>query len=239
MRREYHRWWSPALHRDMELLEFGHAGARVIVFPTSQGRFFEWEDRGLLGILGEMLTRGWFHVICVDSVDAESWYAYHLHPAARIWRHEQYTTYVINEVLPWSRWRNHHPFTIFTGASFGGFHALSMGLRYPDQVHRILSLSGLTDIKTFLGGFYNDLVYFQNPVDFISNEHDLGRLERLRQQDIILTVGRDDPLLHQNRELSGKLWSRGIGNALREWEGFAHDWPVWRHQLHLYISGHD
>ena len=28
MHRAHHRWWSPSLHRDMELLEFGHGGAR-------------------------------------------------------------------------------------------------------------------------------------------------------------------------------------------------------------------
>ena len=41
------------------------------------------------------------------------------------------------------------------------------------------------------------------------------------------------------RELSGKLWAKGIGNALREWDGFAHDWPVWERMLHLYLFGHD
>ena len=45
MNREYHRWFSPSLGRDMELLIFGHAGARVLVFPSSLGSFFEWEDR--------------------------------------------------------------------------------------------------------------------------------------------------------------------------------------------------
>ncbi len=48
MKREYHKWYSPALGRDMELLIYGHAGARVLVFPTSKGRFYEWEDRGML-----------------------------------------------------------------------------------------------------------------------------------------------------------------------------------------------
>ncbi|PJF27694.1 MAG: esterase, partial [Phototrophicales bacterium] len=33
MHREYHRWHSPSLDRSMELLIFGHAGARVIIFP--------------------------------------------------------------------------------------------------------------------------------------------------------------------------------------------------------------
>ena len=44
MNREYHRWYSPSLERDMELLVFGHSGARTLVFPTSMGRFFQWED---------------------------------------------------------------------------------------------------------------------------------------------------------------------------------------------------
>ena len=51
MHREYQRWYSPSLGREMELLIFGHAGARVLVFPSSMGRFFEWEDQGMIGVL--------------------------------------------------------------------------------------------------------------------------------------------------------------------------------------------
>ena len=46
MKREYHKWYSPALGRDMELLVFGHGGARVLAFPTRCGRFYEYEERG-------------------------------------------------------------------------------------------------------------------------------------------------------------------------------------------------
>jgi esterase/lipase superfamily enzyme len=221
----------------MELLEFGHGGARVIAFPTSRGRFFEWENRGMHVALSHYLNNGWLHLTCVDGIDGESWYAYHQHPGARAWRHEQYTSYIVNEVLPWSQSRNSHPFVVMTGASFGAFHALSVGLRYPDRVNRILSMSGLTDISGFLGGYHNETVYFQNPVEFIPNEHDHWRLEKLRRQNIILAVGNGDRLVHQNRELSGKLWAKGIGNALREWDGFAHDWPVWHSMVNLYIGG--
>ena len=87
MNREYHSWHSPALHRNMELLIFGHAGARVLVFPTSKGRFYEWEDRGMMGALGEHLEQGWVQLYCVDSVDEESWYAFWKHPGDRAWRH--------------------------------------------------------------------------------------------------------------------------------------------------------
>jgi len=64
-------------------------------------------------------------------------------------------------------------------------------------------------------------------------------VDHLRRQDIILAVGKGDQLVHQNRELSGKLWGKGIGNALREWDGFAHDWPVWQKMVNLYVGGHD
>jgi esterase/lipase superfamily enzyme len=51
MVREYHKWHSPRLSRQMELLVFGHAGLPVVVFPTSGGRFYEFEDRGMIAAL--------------------------------------------------------------------------------------------------------------------------------------------------------------------------------------------
>ena len=51
MNREYHKWWSSRLGRDMELLVFGHSGVKASVFPTSQGRFYEFEDRGMINAL--------------------------------------------------------------------------------------------------------------------------------------------------------------------------------------------
>ncbi len=239
MERAYHRWHSPALGRDMELLVFGRRGARVLAFPTSMGRFYDWEDRGLVGALGEQLERGWVQLFCVDSVDAESWYARWRPPAERVRRHAQYDEYVLREVLPFSSERNPNPFLIVTGASFGGYHATSFSLRHPERVGRVLSMSGLCDVKRFADGYYDDTLYFHNPCDFLSGEHDAARLDALRRLDIILAVGRDDPLRAGNECLSGLLWGKGVGNALRVWDGFAHDWPVWARMLHLYLAGHD
>ena len=51
MNREYHFWWSWRLNRNMELLVFGHAGAKVIVFPTREGRFYEYENLRMTEVL--------------------------------------------------------------------------------------------------------------------------------------------------------------------------------------------
>ena len=64
MYREHVRWFSPALERDMDLLVFGHAGARMLVFPSSMGRFYEWEDQGMIGALADQVEQGATTAIC-------------------------------------------------------------------------------------------------------------------------------------------------------------------------------
>src|SRR5215813_9328186 len=103
MNREYHRWHSPALNREMEVLVFGYAGARCLVFPSSKGKYYEWEDRGMIATLGESLEKGWLQLYCVDSVDAESWYCGWAQPSGRAYRHAQYDGYLYGEVLPFSQ----------------------------------------------------------------------------------------------------------------------------------------
>jgi esterase/lipase superfamily enzyme len=240
MHRDYQRWFSPALGRDMELLIFGHGGARVLVFPSSMGRFFEWEDRGMIhGALGHHIAQGWLQVCCVDSVDDESWYAKSKHPGDRAYRHAQYDAYICNEVLPLLSYINHNPFLITTGASFGAYHAMTFALRYPQLVGRVIGLSGMYDIRDITDGYSDELVYRYNPADFVMGESDPERLGAMQRLDIIMAIGRDDPMRGNNDYFSGRLWSKGIGNALRIWDGWAHDWPYWQKMLPTYIGGHD
>ncbi len=239
MNREYHHWHSPSLNRDMELLIFGHAGARVLAFPTSLGKFYEWEDRGMIGALGEHLERGWIQLYCVDSVDAESWYAWGKHPGARAWRHIQYDRYLCDEVLPLSRSKNGNPYLVTAGASFGAYHAMNFALRHPDLTGRVIAMSGMFNVERWLGGYRDENVYYNCPCLYLPNESDEGRLTLLRRLDIILAAGREDPNIDNNRWFSSQLWGKGIGNALREWDGWAHDWPWWTQMIRRYIGGHD
>ncbi|MGH7658512.1 MAG: esterase family protein [Gemmatimonadales bacterium] len=223
----------------MDLLVFGHAGARVLVFPTSMGTCREWPDRRMHEVLGEHLHQGWIQLYCVDQVNGETWNAEWKHPGARAWDHLLYDRYLADEVVPFTLSRNDNPFLITTGASLGAWQAAAFGLRHPEQVSRIIGMSGLYDIKRLTGGYSDDNVYASNPFDFIRHEHDHGRLEAMRRQDIILAIGHDDPACDNNRAFSRLLWSRGIGNALRIWDGWAHDWPWWEKMILHYIGGHD
>ncbi len=232
-------WHSPALGRPMTVQVVGHAGARVVVFPTSMGTHAEWLDRRMHQVLHDHLAAGWIQLYCVDQPQQENWGNEAVGAGHRAWTHVQYYRYVREEVLPYSAWRNPNPFVIATGASLGASHAMSFGLRYPEAVGRILGMSGLYDLKRMTGGYSDEHVYAVNPMDFMRHEHDSARLAAFRRQDIILAIGRDDPMAGNNDEFSGILWQRGIGNALRVWDGHAHDWPYWEKMVRLYLSGHD
>ena len=73
----------------------------------------------------------------------------------------------------------------------------------------------------------------------MQHEQDPGRLGAFRRQDIVIAIGRGDPNFHENAEFSSILWRKGIGNALRVWDGHAHDWPYWEQMIARYVGGHD
>ena len=239
MQRVYHNWYSPALGRNMELLVFGHAGAPVLVFPTSGGRYWEYEDRGMVGALAHQIENGWLQLICVDQVYAETYYSYGRDSNARLWRHDQYEHYLLTEVLPLVRHMNPNPYLMATGCSMGATEALNFTLRHPGVISRAIGLSGAYDIRQFYR-HYTDAVYFHNPVDFVPNMNDSWQIERLRNTDIILVTGSDDHIsVGSSRQIAGQLWAKGIGNALRVWNGWYHDWPYWQQMINRYIGGHD
>jgi esterase/lipase superfamily enzyme len=237
MHRAYHRWDSPSLGRPMELLVFGHAGAPVIVFPTSQGRFYEYEDRKMVDTLAHHLEQGWIQLICVDSVDAESWYCGWAHPRGRLHRHDQYEHYILHEVLPFIRSQNSNPFTMLHGCSFGACHAMLLGLRHPAYFRRVIGFAGYYDMRRFLDGYHDEEVYYHNPAEFVASLQEGQYLQDLRRLDIIMAIGRDDSAAGTNRQLSDALWSKQIWHAMRWWDGWAHDWPYWQQMILQYING--
>lgn len=241
MKQERHGWHSPSIGHHMPLQVLGHAGARVFIFPTTLGSYHEWTDRWMHreGVLGEHIERGWIQLFCLHHIHDESWYADdHVHPGHKAWMHLRYDRYLAEEVVPFSRSLNNNPFLIAAGASFGAYHALCFGLRNPHLVNRIIGLSGTYDIKRMTRGYTDPNVYAANPIDFVRGEWG-GRLDAMRRQDIILAIGEHDPSIENNREMSGVLWSKGIGNALRIWNGWSHDWPYWEKMIRMYIGGHD
>jgi len=236
MNREYRKNYSHELGRDMEALVFGHAGQPLLVFPTSMGRFFEYEDRGMIQALAGKIDAGQLQVFCVDSVDGESWYNKGAHPGARVWRHVQYERYVLQEFVPFLKWKNWSPQIAVTGCSFGGYHALNFAMRHPDLVGCMVSMGGAFDIKQFLDGYYDDNCYFNNPPDYLLNMSDEWFLSWYRQMRIVLATGEWDMCMDQNVKMAHILGTKGIAHWLDVWgDHTGHDWPWWQRMAEKYF----
>jgi len=245
MNREYHKWHSANLNRDMELLVFGHAGARVLVFPTSCGRFYDWENREMIQTLSHHIDQGWIQLICVDSVDAESWWNMAAHPKDKAIRHLAYHKYIIEEVLPFTEAKNKNPFVIALGASMGAYHAINIAFRFPQCFNRCIGMSGPYDfaqmsvpysVFNWVFDYYDDNINQCNPVPLIKNSSS-DQIEKIKKLEIIFPIGRTDPLLGSNEQLAEALAQKDIGHTFLIWDGFAHDWPFWQQMVLLYIGG--
>ena len=227
MQRSYEKWYSPALGREMEFLHFGWSGFPVILFPTSQGRFFQYEDAGLVDRLAPKLDRGEMQLVCVDSVDSESWYNEYVPPVMRGRRHEQYDAYLRDEVLPYVRDRAKRGDLGVFGCSFGGYHAANFAGRHPGLVTKSVSFSGVYDVHRFIDGYWDDTDFYNSPADFIANA-DGALVEALCGVEWVMATGEHDSLAADQRRFDGVLSAKGIPHHTELWPGvFGHDWPFW------------
>jgi esterase/lipase superfamily enzyme len=242
MNREYHHWYSPRLGRDMEFLVFGHAGAKVLIFPTRDGRFYEYENLGIVERLRNKIEAGHIQLYCVDSIDHETFYCFWRRPKDRIQRHMFFEDYILNEIMPFMALKNPHPCVIAHGCSLGGFHAANIAFRHPHLFKKLVAFSGRFDLtlevecfKNLFDGYYDDHVYYHTPTHFLPNLNCEAQLKHLQQMEITLVIGKEDPFLQNNHELSHILAAKGIRHALYEWEGRAHQGHYWRRMAPLYI----
>jgi esterase/lipase superfamily enzyme len=215
----------------MELLLFGTGGRPVIVFPTSMGRFYQNEDFSLIHTLSDRLEGGALQMVCVDSVDSESWYADDRHPHDRVMRHLDYERYLVDELIPRMPSR-----PVTTGTSLGAFHALLLALRQPWHVTGFVALSGAYDTDRWLDGHHDDETYLTNPLAFLPGLTDERYLEAIRAFDKkVIATGRDDANAQESIQAGELLRAKGVDVWLDVWDGWVHDWPFWKDMIRRYV----
>ena len=235
MRRDYRKAHSTALGRDMELLVFGDRGTPVIVFPTSMGRFYQWEDFGMVAHLADRIDAGLLQLWCVDSVDGESFYNKAIPGQERARRHLAYDRYLTDELLPVVRQENAAPDVELLGASFGAFHAADLAARHPGITRRVVGLSGAYDAARWLDGQREHDAYFVNPLAFLPELTDAGQLRDLRATEFCIATGAEDPNVADSDRLVATLQQKGVRASLHLWDGWAHDWPYWKEMVDTFV----
>lgn len=242
MKREYHKWYSPNLEREMELLVFGHSGAKVLFFPPRMGRFYDYENWRVIQSLKEKVDNGDIQIYCLDSIDTETFYNNNDHPGHRIYRHCLYERYILDEVFPLMNLINNNPNIISAGCSLGAYHAVNIAMRHPNLFCKVVGMSGRYDLTfskayfdDLMSGYHDENVYFNMPTQYLKNIDDSGYIEQINKMDIVLVIGKDDLFLENNYQLKAILDEKQVSYQFYEWEEEAHKAYYWRQMVKLYI----
>jgi esterase/lipase superfamily enzyme len=218
---------------------YGHWGRPVVAFPAERGDAGEFERRGMIGAVGELLATGRLKLYCVDSFDHESWSNRSIPLEERARRHGAYEAWILGEVVPFVRADCGGVSELITcGCSLGAFHAANFALKRADIFPLAICLSGNYDPAAWDGwGERADATYFNNPMDYVAH---LGgdHLDWLRRQvSLLIVCGQGQwedttGALESSRRFAALLAGKGIRCELDLWgHDVPHDWPSWRAQL--------
>jgi esterase/lipase superfamily enzyme len=242
----YHKEYSRHLGRDMEYKVYGHQGKPVLVFPTSNGRFYQYEDSGMIQALARFIEEGKIQLWAVDSIDEETFFSNSWDKLQRIQRHEQYFKYINEEIVPailgQSQQNNHgsRQQLALTGCSMGAYHAANYYFRFPWFVDTVIALSGVYSTNYFFGTYQPAEIFQNSPLGYLPGNNDVYYLDRFRQSRLIFCCGQgayEEPMLDETRRLQTVLGQKGIPAWFDYWGNDSkHDWPWWRQQVDYFFG---
>lgn len=226
--------------RPMTVVQYGHFGRPVLVFPSEAGRAWDFENNGMLEGIQGLIADGRIKLYCVDSLDADTWSDKSVPTEERARRHEVYTRWLTHSVVPHIQEDTGNGHELITlGCSLGAYHAVHFSLQRADLAPMAIGLSGNYDVSSWgASGDSGDATYFANPTAYVPNLHG-DHLEWLRGRlSVLLVVGQGAWETHPTGSLpstvktAGLLQEKGIRCELDLW-GFdvSHDWEWWQRQL--------
>ncbi|MDQ3372607.1 MAG: alpha/beta hydrolase-fold protein [Acidobacteriota bacterium] len=240
MRRDTTSWFSHNLRMEMPVVAYGDRGFPLLMFPTAAADYLEYERFLLVDAIKPFIEAGMLRAYSINSVNK---YSLLNKQASPQWKAElltRYDRYVSEEVLPLIRnecGEGAKPLT--TGASLGAFLAANCYFKHSDNFRGTIAMSGSYNIYNYLENYFDDNVYFNNPMMYLKNLNDDFHLHNLQKADSIVIVSGQGAFEapERSRELSGVLHSKGIPHLLEMWgHDVKHDWEWWRKMLPFYLG---
>jgi esterase/lipase superfamily enzyme len=216
----------------MPIAVYGHYGFALLLVPTAAADYLEYERFQLIDALAPFLDEGKIKVYSINSINNESWMNDQMDPRHKIIRHQQFNSYVYDEVVPFIHTHSSQDTPIIIcGASFGALHSMNLFLKRPDLLNGVIAMSGVYDLTEYTKGYYDDDVYFNSPQHYMPNLTDHIILEQIRRSHHIHIFSGSGA--YEDPKASGTfariLYDKGINSELDVWgPDWPHDWNTWR-----------
>lgn len=236
MKSNTEKWRSPSLGKDMELTIYGDSGTPIIGLPTRGASCNQWEEFGMVDAIEYQLENGFNRLFCLSSVDDESFLNENATPPQRIVRQQQYESYLVDEIVPYVKEKNEAGYIIIAGIDMGGYQAVNIALKHPASFGKAIGISGIYDIQRFMDDFYDDDVYYSNPIDFVPNINRQPLLNRIRDVDFRLVSFDHDERKDDAERMSTVMRMKFIDHNLDIWGlDSSSEWELWPQMLKTHV----
>ena len=215
----YYKEWSRMLGRDMEFKVYGHAGTPVLALPARGGRFFDWENNGMPDAIAQLLNEAEMQEKYFNSLTGEL--------APRILT----LNGAKKDTLLWA-----------VGVDTGAYQAVNCRLRRPEVFAGAIGLSGLYDVRRFLGNAADDLVLRNAPLAYLAEDDlvDKKLLAKAEENALLLCAGQgsyEGDALVDTQAMADALTGCGLPVHLEVWgSDVSHDWYWWGKELNLFAA---
>jgi len=240
MERQLSSWYSPRLQKEMPIATYGYYGFALLLVPTAAADYLEYERFQLIDSIRGFIEGGKLKVFSINSINNESWLNNEMDPRHKSIRHQQFNSYVFEEVIPFIRTHTSAETPIIIcGASFGALHSMNLFLKRPELIQGVLALSGVYDLTEYTKGYFDDDVYFNSPQHYMPNLSDHFILEQIRRSNHIHIFSGSGPYEDPegSRRFASVLYNKGITYELDIWgPEWKHDWDTWRQVLPHYLG---
>lgn len=236
--KDTHRWYSPILKSETQIVRWGNFGMPLLLYPTAGGDAEEVERFFLIKQLAPFIHEGRLKVYSIDSVNGRNWITADS-IAHRVWIQQQFDKHVREEVVPLIRrdCQSGNIDIMTAGASLGAYNALVSICRHPDVFSHAICMSGTYDLQRFMEGEWYDEYFHQSPILFVPGLPEEW-INQLRKRFVLLTTGQG------KNEAPGESWrvahvlgSKEIPNRVDLWDHtWPHDWNTWREMLPKYVQ---
>ena len=240
MQRDQWSWYSPALERTMSVARWGWWGKPVLFFPTGGGDFLDCERFLMVRALQPLIDAGQIKLYAVESV-TRTWIDTDVAPAVKSATQARYDRYLVEELCPFIKKDCGDTPLRFaaTGASLGGYDALTALAKHPDLFDLMIGMSGTYVLDRRMNGHWDDDYYYNSPVHFLPNLSKESEQYQQLQQGLFVLARGSGPYEATNYidRVASVLAGCKLPHRVEIWGHDAdHDWPTWRTMLPLFLS---
>ncbi len=240
MQKEYFKWKSEYLNKEIEVASYGHYGTTILMFSSNTPNHKEIEENGFLESIYPMINSGRCRIFTVTNLQDECWLDDSKRSLLKSKRHFEFNKFIEEELVPNIFTECGGPVPIITaGASYGGFIAGNTFFRRPDLFIGTIAVSATFNIEYYSKDYFDENCYFNSPIHYLLNLNDNFWITFLMSRHhIYLASGSGENEFPNNTEQMGALLiNKGLRCNTEIWGNeYGHNWDSWSKIFRYFIS---